>query len=352
MKTLKQYKMYATTMKYFLIIFFLHVNISYSQTIKIGTIQVSTSDLPGYYTRQQIKDYLNTNPEWRLPNIEELQTIYNNRNSLTGLKYGLDSYLASGNQNNYKFPNSQAEYGWAEAWSLEFANGRWVQPSASTQLCIRLVKKESAVSSSNIGSKEPKENKTKSNKVNSNSGECITTYSASYGLSGLNFDQPEIVFNLETTYPSNERFTQLYRWRYTMGNFRGLIFEYNNRMYFGKGRDYDNSKWYLQGKIGYGLLKSISYYPGQIYSTDPTGFITFNTETLIDNRHFNLNYGLALGYKFIKSDRLVLDLYMGYSGMTSPNFNFSQYNSTIKELWETGIGSPFEFQWSVGFFLD
>jgi hypothetical protein len=317
---LKQYKMYATTMKYFLIIFFLHVNISYSQTIKIGTIQVSTSDLPGYYTRQQIKDYLNTNPEWRLPNIEELQTIYNNRNSLTGLKYGLDSYLASGNQNNYKFPNSQAEYGWAEAWSLEFANGRWVQPSASTQLCIRLVKKESAVSSSNISSKVPKENKTKSNKVNSNSGECITTYSASYGLSGLNF--------------------------------RGLIFEYNNRMYFGKGRDYDNSKWYLQGKIGYGLLKSISYYPGQIYSTDPTGFITFNTETLIDNRHFNLNYGLALGYKFIKSDRLVLDLYMGYSGMTSPNFNFSQYNSTIKELWETGIGSPFEFQWSVGFFLD
>jgi hypothetical protein len=93
-------------------------------------------------------------------------------------------------------------------------------------------------------------------------GQSITTFSSSYGLTGYNLDQPEVQFNLETTYESNERFTQLYRWRYTMGDYKGLIFEYNNRIYFGKDRDYDNSKWFLQGKLGYGLLKGQTYLIG------------------------------------------------------------------------------------------
>jgi hypothetical protein len=338
-------------MKYFpIILVFLQINISFCQTIKIESIQVSTSDLPGYYTRQQVKDYLATNSEWRLPSIDELQTIYNNRNSLTGLKYGFDSYLASGNQNNYQFPNSQAEYGWAEAWSLELANGRWVQPSSSTQLCIRLVKKESSVSPSIIN-KEPKVKKTKSNKVSSNSGECITTYSGSYGLTGINLDQPEIVFNLETTYP-NSRFTQLYRWRYALGEFNGLIFEYNNRIYFGKNRDYDNSKWFLQGKVGYGLLKGRTYAPNTVSYFDPVNLTYgFNTTTLSDNRHFILDFGLSLGYKFILSDRFTLDFGVGYSGYTKPKYEMES-NSFRLDKWSEGIASPLEVLWSVGFFLD
>ena len=80
MKRVKRFKIYVSKMKYFsIILVFLKINFSFCQTIKIGSIQVSTSDLPGYYTRQQIKDYLSTNSEWRLPSIEELQTIYNNR---------------------------------------------------------------------------------------------------------------------------------------------------------------------------------------------------------------------------------------------------------------------------------
>ena len=80
-------------------------------------------------------------------------------------------------------------------------------------------------------------------------GQSITTFSSSYGLTGYNLDQPEVQFNLETTYESNERFTQLYRWRYTMGDYKGLIFEYNNRIYFGKDRDYDNSKYFSTSLI-------------------------------------------------------------------------------------------------------
>jgi hypothetical protein len=180
----------------------------------------------------------------------------------------------------------------------------------------------------------------------------ITSFSCSYGLTGINIDQPEIVFNLETTYKSNERFTQLYRWRYAMGNFKGLIFEYNNRVYFGKNRDYDNSKWFLQGKVGYGILKGKTYPPNSIGIYDPNGFIYgYNTETIKDNTHLILDYGLVLGYKFILSDRFNLDFGIGYSGYTKPKYENINESFRIED-WNNGIGSPFEVMWSVGFFLD
>ena len=340
-------------MKTFLLtITILFVNNYLTQTISIGKIQVSTSDLSGYYTKQQITDYLASNNDWRLPTINELQTIYNNRSSLTGIKYGYDSYLASGNQNNFTFPNSQAEYGWAETWSLGFANGRWVQPTTNSQLCIRLVKKENSAAPSVFAIKQTKTKKTKNTK--SSSGDCITTYSASYGLTGYDLDQPEAVFNLETTYESNERFTQLYRWRYALGDFRGLIFEYNNRVYFGKNRDYDNSKWFLQGKVGYGLLKGKTYAPNSVGIYDPINLsYGLNTESLTDNTHFILDYGLVLGYKFIMADRFTLDFGVGYSGYTKPKYSQSSPNESFRaDEWQNGFGSPVEVLWSIGFFLD
>ena len=48
-------------------------------------------------------------------------------------------------------------------------------------------------------------------------GAQTTTFSGAYGLTGYNLDQPEIQFNLETSYEGNsEKFSQLYRWRYAM----------------------------------------------------------------------------------------------------------------------------------------
>ena len=320
-----------------------------SQTIKVGSIQVSNADLPGYYTIKQVQDYLALNTDWRLPTIEELNSIYENRSTIGGFKYGYDSYLASGNQNNYKFPNSQAEYGWAESWSLEFSNGRWVQPTYNTQLCVRLVKKSTPLSSIS----KPVKEKTKSKPARSKSSnsDVITTYSGAYGLTGVELDQPEIVFNLETTYP-NSRFTQLYRWRYALGEFNGLIFEYNNRIYFGKNRDYDNSKWFIQGKVGYGMLKGRTYAPYTVSYYDPVNLTYgYNTTTLSDNRHFIIDFGLSLGYKFILSDRFTLDFGVGYSGYTKPKYEIESKTFRL-DKWREGIGSPLEVLWSVGFFLD
>jgi hypothetical protein len=89
-----------------------------AQTIQVGNLQVSNQDLPGYYTVSQAFVNLSQNKDWRLPTIEELHLIYSNRSSVGGLKYGADAYLASGNQNNFKIPNSQAEYGNASFWAL------------------------------------------------------------------------------------------------------------------------------------------------------------------------------------------------------------------------------------------
>lgn len=180
----------------------------------------------------------------------------------------------------------------------------------------------------------------------------ITTYSGAYGFTGYELNQPEIVFNLETTYRSNERFTQLYRWRYAMGDYRGLIFEYNNRIYFGKNRDYDNSKWFLQGKVGYGLLKGKTYAPNTIFTLDSNYNYSPNSEALVDSRHFVFDYGLMLGYKFILADRFTLDFGVGYTGYTKPNFSKSPNNSFRSNIWGDGIGAPIDILWSIGFFLD
>lgn len=338
--------------RYLILISFLNSISLFGQNTKLGTIELLPNDAPGYYTISQAYVYLAQNKDWRLPTIEELQLIYNNRSTVGGLKYGGDAYLASGKQNNFKFPNSQAEYGYANVWALEFGSGRWVQPSNSTQLCVRLVRdnKTQVKMDKPTAVKEKKNNRTKNY-----SGDCITNYSGAFGLTGSNLDQTELQFNLETTYLTNTRFTQLYRWRYTMGDFKGLIFEYNNRVYFGKNRPIEPSKWYIQGKIGYGLLKGIDYPPGSLFYMDEITFQpTFNSTSVIDSRHMCFNYGLSLGYKWIIKDRITLDFYTGYTGFTTPDFQInSPFDVNLRENdWNKGIGFPIEFQWSIGFFLD
>jgi hypothetical protein len=182
----------------------------------------------------------------------------------------------------------------------------------------------------------------------------ITTYSVSYGLTGLNLDQPDLQFNLETTYEFNESFTQLYRWRLAIGNYKGLLFEYNNRFYFGKDRDYDNSKWFFQAKVGYGMLKGRDYQAGTVYWTDPSNSqLVYNTSDLTDKTHFNLIYGLGMGYKFIFLDRVTFDLLVGYAGFTTPNFSKVSMDGSEsrKKEWQEGIAFPLDFSWSIGFFL-
>lgn len=181
----------------------------------------------------------------------------------------------------------------------------------------------------------------------------ITTYSGSYALTGVNLDQPEIQFNLETTYESNERFTQLYRWRYALGDYRGFLFEYNNRIYFGEGRDYDNSKWFLQGKVGYGRLQGNTYFAGMIPIYDISGnYVGSNSSDIVDSKHTTLIYGLSLGYKFIAGERITFDCNLGYCGYTLPSFISDEAKDYRINDWQNGISFPVEFGWSLGFLLD
>ena len=88
---------------------------------------------------------------------------------------------------------------------------------------------------------------------------------------------------------------------------------------------------------------------------DPvTGDFMQNMDIILDNRHINLNYGLALGYKFILFDRLTFDLYTGYNGFIKPKFTNAIEASNVlrRNQFSDGIGCPIEFQWSLGFFLD
>lgn len=183
----------------------------------------------------------------------------------------------------------------------------------------------------------------------------FTTYSGSYGLSGYDLDQTEVQFSLETSYQNNENFSQLYRWRYTTGQYKGFIFEYNNRAYFSQKRDFENSKWYIQGKIGYGIMKGMPYLPNSVFVyNEALNEREYNSDYVNDSRHFVYNYGLGLGYKFILFDRVTFDFLLGYIKYSTPNFNEteSKYSQFRLDDWNNGIAYPVDVTWSLGFFLD
>lgn len=184
----------------------------------------------------------------------------------------------------------------------------------------------------------------------------ITTFSGSFGYLGVsndNIEPDEVSFSLETTLKRKENIAQLYRWRLQIGNFKGLIFEYNNRIYFGADRYFKNTKWFVQGKVGYGILKGKTYEKGTLSFFDANGnLIATNLENYECPWNFSLNYGLGAGYKFYLSKVFILDCSLGYQGSTLPNFENNQAITQRKSDWVNGIAFPINFQWSLGFFID
>lgn len=184
----------------------------------------------------------------------------------------------------------------------------------------------------------------------------ITTFSGSFGYLGVSNDKiepDEVSFSLETTLKRKENIAQLYRWRLQIGNFKGLIFEYNNRIYFGADRYFKNTKWFVQGKVGYGILKGKTYEKGTLSIFDANGnLIATNLENYECPWNFSLNYGLSAGYKFYLSKVFILDCSLGYQGSTLPNFENNQAITQRKSDWDNGIAFPINFQWSLGFFID
>jgi uncharacterized protein (TIGR02145 family) len=142
--------------------------ITKSQTVRIGKIEVSISDVPGYFTKNEALNYVKSQPNWRLPTIEELELIYENRNKLSNLRYGYDIYLAHGNQNNFTFPNTQTEYGWSDSWARGFGTSGWFKPEFNSKLCLRLVKSENSNKSNNLNN----QNNNKVDYMYCSSGNC------------------------------------------------------------------------------------------------------------------------------------------------------------------------------------
>jgi hypothetical protein len=124
-------------------------------------------------------------------------------------------------------------------------------------------------------------------------------------------------------------------------------------MYFGKNRKYHNSRWFLQGKVGYGLLKGNTYLPGSVPIYDSNNnYQGSNSIEFVDKRRMSFNYGFALGYKAIVFNRLALDFYLGSSQFTTPNFEKDESLEKRQYDWTNGIGAPVELHWSLGFFID
>lgn len=188
-----------------------------------------------------------------------------------------------------------------------------------------------------------------------------SNYSVSYLSRGVfdayqNWDQDEINFSVENTYGSSQKFTQLYRWRYLYGELNGLIFEYNNRFYLAKNDRFNNSffmsSWYIQAKVGHAVLRGKTYLPNTIRYYDPIlSREVFNSGSLEDDKHYVVNSGLGIGYKFIHSKFFSLDLGVGFLGVTQPNFIGPAKNYRLS-TWKNTIMSPIEVNWSLGFLVD
>ena len=188
-----------------------------------------------------------------------------------------------------------------------------------------------------------------------------SNYSVSYlsrGVSNFyqNWSQEEINFIIENPYNFSNKFTQLYRWRYLFGEFNGLIFEYNNRFYLVKNvwftNSFHKSSLYIQAKFGHGILRGKSYPPNTIQYFNPIfSQEVLNTELLEDNNHYILNSGIGIGYKFVYSNSLTLDLGIGFLGATQPNFVGPEKYYRLSK-WKRTIMSPVEVFWSLGFLVN
>jgi uncharacterized protein (TIGR02145 family) len=161
-------------LKFFLFLFvFGFGQLIVSQTIRIGGIEISNADLPEKMTISEIRVYLQKHSEWRLPTIEELNLMYEKRSSISGIKYGWDTYASSGEENNYKrlnAPTNDYGYNW-NGWTLSFGNGMWYAIQGDSKLCVRLVstgKKENS-NYQNLSSSQ-------NNYLNCVSGDCDNGY--------------------------------------------------------------------------------------------------------------------------------------------------------------------------------
>jgi hypothetical protein len=332
------------------------------QNFKIKGLEIASADLKksnnssqdygDRYTFKEVEQYLVNNKEWRLPTIDELLIMFENRNEIGNMSG--DLYLCYGLNEGEKIPDDYSNYSWYKNpgnqsfWVNFYKSGNNLDVDFGNQCYVRLVKVNTKQNDSAKKSREKDSNtKTKSVKNNDvkeyNSQTRITTYSGSYGLSGSTFSNSDIQFQLECSAPFNKaRLSSGMKWRYFLNQYSGLNVEGFGRIYTGKESKMfsSNNRLFIQAKIGYGLVK-----PKEDSFTTQFNFREKST--------FSPLAGLGIGYKFILKERIVFDLLLGYHYQSTPKFSSTDidYTAYQKTKWKDNIASPVEFQWGIGFLI-
>jgi hypothetical protein len=344
-------------------------NLFLSQTIDVSGLKVANGDLydsgeafyfskkpGGKFTYNEVQVITASMRKWRLPTVDEMIILANNRETLN--LNGDEGYLCYGMTKGFKLPddipnrhlfeNLKDYYFIVNVKTINNGYPLFIQvsmePAAQYSGQVRFVSKNSKPnynkSSNSNTQNSPKDSQSNNNKNNSNSYGRITTYSASYGIFGANVDNFDLQFQLECSAPFNkERLSSGMKWRYMIGNYSGLNVEGFGRFYLSKESKMvtSNNRWYLQGKLGYGLLKPQS-------DSYTLGF------TEREKLKFTPVAGLGFGYKFLIKEKVVVDFLLGYHYQTTPKFlaNDVDYTNYQQTKWKENIAFPIEFQWGIG----
>jgi len=124
---------------------------------------------------------------------------------------------------------------------------------------------------------------------------------------------------------------------YYFVNWTGPIIEPFFRIYSKKSGNSEG--WFLQGKLGYGNLKSLDEY--------------FQLDSNYTNKRWStFGGGIAVGNKFFISDNLTIEPLLGIRLYSAPSFNDEEYE--LAELgedigWGLTTGFPLDLQIKIGY---
>ena len=137
--------------------------------------------------------------------------------------------------------------------------------------------------------------------------------------------------------PIGEKYSTGANLNYYFINWTGPLIEPFFRIYSKKHGNYEG--WFLQGKVGYGNLKSLDEY----FELDPS----YKTK-----RWSSVGGGVAVGNKFFINDKLTIEPLMGLRIYSGPNFNDEDYDwSSLGEDigWGLTTGFPLDLQIKIGY---
>lgn len=124
---------------------------------------------------------------------------------------------------------------------------------------------------------------------------------------------------------------------YYFVNWTGPLIEPFFRFY--RKKDSNAEGWFIQGKLGYGNLKSLDEY----FSLDPN---------YSQKRWSTFGGGIAVGNKFFISNALTIEPLIGLRIYTGPNFLEDEYDldEVGEDLgWAVTTGFPLDLQLKIGY---